>query len=709
MARLYTNNYSTELDGAIDNIQTTITVDSVAALPAIGGGDTCRLTITDGVTVEIVEATDVLGAVLTVVRGQEGTIPQAWPDTTTVELRATAESYYDLEDTDSDIKTTGDLSVDSGDVDFESAMTFKVPAGPSLAASTAAELGIDTDITSLTGMLKYNDGVEELTVIASPSIGLSLVDGHIIRYSASNQAFILDAEQGGTGTIDGTTGSADNAIVRADGTGGNTIQATNVFIDDDDSIRNPSFLQWDLVGNPSYTEGRMFYDNTEKTIGYFNDESEITHHTNRESIIRVRNQSGAVLTKGSAVRIANAIDAGPEGRAVAVLAQADTFANSNVIGIVEHNIENDTYGNVLMFGILKNVDTSIYAPGDTIVLSETVAGAYTGSPTYTPGRPLVPLGSVIKSGVADGEIAVHVQPISLEYYTLLELDDDPNLSFDLRTNDNDIIFNFGQNIKDEAGNVIVDFDANTFRVNYPQLVPSDTGQPVELKALGSDANIDLNFVSKGTGVVRINGTRIASENNTIPLENKTIDAFNNTITNIGNNEVISDIITGQAAKFGIDNADRVLISDSNDSNNLKQVSIDDGWTKASQAEQEAGTSNNRYVTPANQQWHDSACKAWAIVTYSAGAPVVQASYNVTSVTDLGVGLTQINLTNGFFGPDEYAALATINEDAGGGAAGFRTIYTTTITANNYVVEVEDRGNANQDTNFSTAIFGTFIV
>lgn len=59
--------------------------------------------------------------------------------------------------------------------------------------------------------------------------------------------------------------------------------------------------------------------------------------------------------------------------------------------------------------------------------------------------------------------------------------------------------------------------------------------------------------------------------------------------------------------------------------------------KATQAEQEAGTSSTVVVTPANQQNHPSAAKWWGYATVSAGTPTLQVSYNVTSITDTALG------------------------------------------------------------------------
>jgi len=75
------------------------------------------------------------------------------------------------------------------------------------------------------------------------------------------------------------------------------------------------------------------------------------------------------------------------------------------------------------------------------------------------------------------------------------------------------------------------------------------------------------------------------------------------------------------------------------------------FTAATQAEQETGTSILAPVTPGRQQYHVSAVKAW--VKFDQTGPTIDASYNITSVTDTSTGVFTINLINAFSSA-EYA-------------------------------------------------------
>lgn len=65
---------------------------------------------------------------------------------------------------------------------------------------------------------------------------------------------------------------------------------------------------------------------------------------------------------------------------------------------------------------------------------------------------------------------------------------------------------------------------------------------------------------------------------------------------------------------------------------------------STQAVQEAASATDTAVTPATQHFHPSAPKAWGMTT-GGGAPTLSANYNMTSVTDSGVGRLTATIAN----------------------------------------------------------------
>lgn len=80
---------------------------------------------------------------------------------------------------------------------------------------------------------------------------------------------------------------------------------------------------------------------------------------------------------------------------------------------------------------------------------------------------------------------------------------------------------------------------------------------------------------------------------------------------------------------------------------------------ATQSDQETATSTTVFVTPGRQQYHPSAAKAWIKCDISAG---VNASYNVSSVTDVTTGAVDVNW-NIDFSSTNYVPVATLQTDS----------------------------------------------
>ena len=77
---------------------------------------------------------------------------------------------------------------------------------------------------------------------------------------------------------------------------------------------------------------------------------------------------------------------------------------------------------------------------------------------------------------------------------------------------------------------------------------------------------------------------------------------------------------------------------------------------ATQAEMEAGSSTSVVVSPGRQQYHPGNGKAWA--HWKTSHPTeLQASYNITGLTDEGVGRTTVTFDTDFSGGDNYATAA----------------------------------------------------
>lgn len=99
-------------------------------------------------------------------------------------------------------------------------------------SATRKKVAIYNDASGATGDIYYRDSSGYFVRLA---IGVS--DGKVLTVASG-----LPAWQDPTGSLGGSTGATDNAVLRADGTGGSTLQSSGVIIDDNDNVTADNFI-----------------------------------------------------------------------------------------------------------------------------------------------------------------------------------------------------------------------------------------------------------------------------------------------------------------------------------------------------------------------------------------------------------------------------------------------------------------------------------
>ena len=141
---------------------------------------------------------------------------------------------------------------------------------------------------------------------------------------------------------------------------------------------------------PAYSEGRVWYDSTEKSLAFYNDSSALAVHVSQDLIFKVINNTGSTIPNGSPVYITST-SSGQTYPNVA-LAKADVAATSAVIGLTNGAIANGATGYVSSQGTIDNVNTSTFTVGQVLYLSPYSAGQLMNT--------IPPTGITVQVGVA---------------------------------------------------------------------------------------------------------------------------------------------------------------------------------------------------------------------------------------------------------------------------------------------------------------------
>jgi len=169
--------------------------------------------------------------------------------------------------------------------------------------------------------------------------------------------------------------------------------------------------------DPGDKEGRMFWDNTFKTLNIRGDVSDVTLQVGQEFHIRVKNTTGSTIENGSAV----IIDGASVGIPLVIKAIATSLATADSIGIATHDIVDGTEGVITKLGRVGGLDTSAFSIGDTLFLSDTTAGEMTVVQPVFPSFSVL-IGKVVTVDSSEGVLLALIEaPRSNEPITFAEM------------------------------------------------------------------------------------------------------------------------------------------------------------------------------------------------------------------------------------------------------------------------------------------------
>jgi hypothetical protein len=204
-----------------------------------------------------------------------------------------------------------------------------------------------------------------------------------------------------TGTTSGSTGggtftggTVTGQTIFQSGLTATTISATSLTVD---------YIDFNLTVNTTHQEGRIHWNDTLKTLEVDTENAGVQLKVGHELVVRVNNQTGSPIPKGSAVYINGEQGQRPKITLASFTADSTSAA---VVGLTMTQINDNSNGYVIVGGILEGLDTSSYTAGTPLYL-------YTGG-TLTSVKPQAPdhdvrIGKVVVSNLTTGSIYVSIQ------------------------------------------------------------------------------------------------------------------------------------------------------------------------------------------------------------------------------------------------------------------------------------------------------------
>ncbi len=161
-----------------------------------------------------------------------------------------------------------------------------------------------------------------------------------------------------------------------------------------------------------WLEGRVFYDESEHALSYFNDDPNIIVNVG-DAIIRVKNDKDFNISVGQAVYIDGVVDKIPT---VNLALSNTSITSSIIIGVSTANITANSTGYMTLGGKVSGFDTSDFITGDVLYLSDTEAGSFTNIKPIN--KTSIKLGLVTYSDANNGIVLVNTgsESSSMESY-----------------------------------------------------------------------------------------------------------------------------------------------------------------------------------------------------------------------------------------------------------------------------------------------------
>lgn len=165
------------------------------------------------------------------------------------------------------------------------------------------------------------------------------------------------------------------------------------------------------------TAGVLHWDTNLHTLNLHTDYSGVTLNLGQETVVLVRNNTGATITDGTVVYISGATGQNP----TIAKADASSALSTRTIGVATMDIANNANGFVTVSGLVNDIDTSAFTDGDVVYVSASVPGTLTATAPSAPNYQ-VRVGFIAHAHPTQGKLLVNPEivaaPLSSDFVTV---------------------------------------------------------------------------------------------------------------------------------------------------------------------------------------------------------------------------------------------------------------------------------------------------
>jgi hypothetical protein len=236
---------------------------------------------------------------------------------------------------------------------------------------------------------------------------LDAVDSIVTKQEDGMLGYLSAAQFATTGSNIFTGGQILVGNLTIDGDiSANTYTITNTILSSGSiymtgSIETVDHIDFLISANPTHEEGRLHWYDDAKTLAVDTGQNNFMIEVGAMTVIRGKNTNNFTLTKGMVVYINGEAGQRPTFTTSSMVTEA---LSARTMGVVASDITSNNSGFVVMNGVLRNINTSMYSANTELYLSS--SGQFSNQIPVAPNHN-VRVGKVLSSAV-NGSIYVYI-------------------------------------------------------------------------------------------------------------------------------------------------------------------------------------------------------------------------------------------------------------------------------------------------------------